>query len=78
VHPGDESRVELYPPRDAHHASAIAQGADGVVVGSALVEAIRTSLDANGKATEKTVSAVTDLVSSLSKAVHSVARRAAE
>jgi tryptophan synthase alpha chain len=60
------------------HASAIAQGADGVVVGSALVEAIRTSLDANGKATEKTVSAVTDLVSSLSKAVHSVARRAAE
>jgi tryptophan synthase alpha chain len=60
------------------HASAIAQGADGVVVGSALVEAIRTSLDANGKATEKTVLAVTDLVSSLSKAVHSVARRAAE
>jgi tryptophan synthase alpha chain len=60
------------------HASAIAQGADGVVVGSALVEAVRTSLDANGKATEKTVSAVTDLVSSLSKAVHSVAKRAAE
>ena len=60
------------------HASAIAQGADGVVVGSALVEAIRTSLDAEGKATEKTVLAVTDLVSSLSKAVHSVAKRAAE
>ncbi|MBN8533238.1 MAG: tryptophan synthase subunit alpha [Rhizobiales bacterium] len=60
------------------HASAIAQGADGVVVGSALVEAVRTSLDAEGKATEKTVSAVTDLVSSLSKAVHSVAKRAAE
>jgi tryptophan synthase alpha chain len=60
------------------HASAIAQGADGVVVGSALVEAIRTSLDAEGKATEKTVSAVTDLVSSLSRAVHAVARRAAE
>ncbi|MCA3623798.1 MAG: tryptophan synthase subunit alpha [Methylobacterium sp.] len=60
------------------HASAIAEGADGVVVGSALVEAIRTSLDAEGKATEKTVSAVTDLVSSLSRAVHAVARRAAE
>jgi tryptophan synthase alpha chain len=60
------------------HASAIAQGADGVVVGSALVEAVRTSLDADGKATEKTVSAVTSLVSSLSEAVHSVAKRAAE
>jgi tryptophan synthase alpha chain len=60
------------------HASAIAQGADGVVVGSALVEAVRTSLDADGKATEKTVSAVTDLVSNLSKAVHAVAKRAAE
>ena len=60
------------------HASAIAAGADGVVVGSALVEAIRTSLDAEGKATEKTVSAVTDLVSSLSRAVQSVAKQAAE
>jgi tryptophan synthase alpha chain len=56
------------------HASAIAKGADGVVVGSALVEAIRTSLDADGKATEKTVSAVTSLVSSLSAAVHAVAK----
>ena len=54
------------------HASAIAKGADGVVVGSALVEAIRTSLDGEGKATQKTISAVTDLVSSLAKAVHSV------
>jgi tryptophan synthase alpha chain len=60
------------------HASAIAQGADGVVVGSALVEAIRTSLDAEGNATEKTVSAVTDLVSSLSQAVQAVAKQAAE
>ncbi|MCA3666910.1 MAG: tryptophan synthase subunit alpha, partial [Methylobacterium sp.] len=60
------------------HASAIAAGADGVVVGSALVEAIRTSLDAEGKATEKTVSAVTDLVSSLSQAVLAVAKQAAE
>jgi tryptophan synthase alpha chain len=60
------------------HASAIAQGADGVVVGSALVEAIRTSLDPQGNATEKTVSAVTDLVSSLSQAVLAVAKQAAE
>jgi tryptophan synthase alpha chain len=54
------------------HAAAIASGADGVVVGSALVELIRTSLDGEGKATEKTVSAVTDLVSSLADAVRGV------
>jgi tryptophan synthase alpha chain len=54
------------------HAQAIAKGADGVVVGSALVEAVRTSLDASGKATDKTVSAVTDLVSALAGAVRSV------
>jgi tryptophan synthase alpha chain len=54
------------------HAAAIAKGADGVVVGSALVEAIRTSLDAEGKATEKTVSAVTTLVAGLATAVRAV------
>jgi tryptophan synthase alpha chain len=54
------------------HAAAIARGADGVVVGSALVEAIRTSLDSEGKATEKTVSAVTSLVSGLADAMRSV------
>ena len=47
------------------HAAAVAQGADGVVVGSALVNAVRDSLDPNGRATEKTVTAVTDLVSRL-------------
>lgn len=51
------------------HAAAIAAGADGVVVGSALVEAVRGSLDADGRATNKTVSAVTDLVSALSAGV---------
>jgi tryptophan synthase alpha chain len=60
------------------HASAIAEGADGVVVGSALVEAIRTSLDGEGRATEKTVSAVTDLVSSLAQAIRNVRKAAAE
>ncbi|MCA0400139.1 MAG: tryptophan synthase subunit alpha [Proteobacteria bacterium] len=54
------------------HAQAIAKGADGVVVGSALVEAIRTSLDAQGKATAGTVSAVTSLVASLAGAVRGV------
>jgi tryptophan synthase alpha chain len=54
------------------HAEAIARGADGVVVGSALVETIRTSLDADGKATEKTVSGVSALVASLAEAARSV------
>lgn len=46
-------------------ASAIAKGADGVVVGSALVGAIRDSLDSAGKATGKTAKSVLDLVKSL-------------
>jgi tryptophan synthase alpha chain len=59
-------------------ARAIAEGADAVVVGSALVEAVRTSLDARGKATNATVTAVTDLVSSLAAGVRSARRVAAE
>jgi tryptophan synthase alpha chain len=55
--------------RTAEHARAIAQGADGVVVGSALIDALRESLDADGKATDKTVKAVTTLVSSLAAGV---------
>ena len=57
-------------------AIAIARGADGVVVGSALVERVRLSLDADGKATEKTVSAVTSLVAELAAGVRSVAKAA--
>ncbi|MFD1331563.1 tryptophan synthase subunit alpha [Methylopila musalis] len=62
--------------KTAEHAAAIAKSADGVVVGSALVDAVRGSLDADGRATEKTVSAVTDLVSALAAGVRS-ARAAA-
>lgn len=51
------------------HAAAIAAGADGVVVGSALVEAVRQSLDGEGRATAGTVKAVTDLVSALAAGV---------
>ena len=40
-------------------ARAVAENADGVVVGSALVEAVRGSLDGNSRATDTTVSAVT-------------------
>ncbi|MCB1493678.1 MAG: tryptophan synthase subunit alpha, partial [Rhodobiaceae bacterium] len=51
------------------HAAAVAAQADGAVVGSALVNAVRDSLDADGKATAKTVPAVLDLVRSLAGGV---------
>jgi tryptophan synthase alpha chain len=60
--------------RDAARARAIAEGADGVVVGSALVDALRASLDGEGKATAKSVTAVTDLVKSISEGVRSARR----
>jgi tryptophan synthase alpha chain len=41
------------------------------------VDAVRTSLDADGKATAATVKAVTDLVASLAGGVHSAAREPA-
>jgi tryptophan synthase alpha chain len=55
--------------KTAEQAAGIASGADGVVVGSALVNAVLESLDGNGKATDKTVSAVTSLVSDLAAGV---------
>jgi tryptophan synthase alpha chain len=64
--------------KTAESARAIASGADGVVVGSALIDALRASLDAAGNATPKTVKAVTDLVSSLADGVRSARRVAAE
>jgi len=64
--------------RTAVHARSIATGADGVVVGSALIDALRTSLDPDGKATAKTVGAVTDLVRQLADGVRGAARQAAE
>ena len=61
----------------AEHAAAIAEGADGVVVGSALVEAVRGSLDAEGRATERTAGAVAELVRNLAEGVRSVRKRQA-
>ena len=55
--------------KDAASARVIAAGADGVVVGSALVEALRKSLDQNGKAGPGTVKAVTDMVAQLAEGV---------
>lgn len=50
-------------------ARAIAAAADGVVVGSALVTAIKETLDAQGRSCGKTAPAVLDLVKSLSQAL---------
>jgi len=55
--------------RTAKQARALAGGAEGVVVGSALVNAVKDSLDKKGKATRKTVKAVTSLVAELAKGV---------
>ena len=63
--------------RDAASARAIAEGADGVVVGSALVEAVRKSLDKDGKAGPNTVKAVATLVSELAEGVRSAKRATA-
>jgi tryptophan synthase alpha chain len=60
--------------RTAEQARAIAQGADGVVVGSALVEAVRLSLGPDAKPTPATVGSVTDLGRSLSDGVRGAQR----
>ncbi len=64
--------------RDAASAASIAAGAEAVVVGSALVEKVRTSLDAQGHATATTVPAVTALVAELAAGVRSGRQQAAE
>ena len=60
--------------RTAEQARAIAQGADGVVVGSALVEAVRVSLGPDAKPTSGTVASVTGLVGALADGVRSAQR----
>lgn len=49
----------------AEQARAIASGADGVVVGSALVRAIERTLGPDGRATDRTVPEVLELVKTL-------------
>ena len=63
--------------RTPEAARAIAENANGAVVGTALVDALRGSLDAEGRATAKTVDAVADLVAALAQGVRG-AKQAAE
>jgi tryptophan synthase alpha chain len=55
--------------KNADNAKEIARNADGVVVGSALVDALKRSLGPNDKAGDKSVEAVTELVASLAAGV---------
>ena len=64
--------------KTAEQAGAIAEGADGVVVGSALIDALSKSLDKTGKAGAGTVKAVTQLVSALAHGVRSARRVTAQ
>jgi tryptophan synthase alpha chain len=61
--------------RTAEQAAVIASGADGVVVGSALVNALKGSLDRDDKATAKTVTVVINLVAELARGVRGARRR---
>jgi tryptophan synthase alpha chain len=63
--------------RTPEAARAIAAEANGAVVGSALVDALHKSLDADDRATKATVGAVADLVASLAAGVRG-AKQAAE
>jgi len=60
--------------RTAEQARAIARHADGVVVGSALVEAVRTNLDGDGRPNIAMTKAVADLVRALADGVRGAQR----
>ncbi len=59
-------------------AKAIGACGDGVVVGSVFVDAVKASLDAEGKATQATVPAVLDLAAALAAGVRGTNVEAAE
>src|SRR6201996_8226534 len=63
--------------RTPESARGIAERADGAVVGTALVDALRGTLDAEDRATTRTVGAVADLAASLAQGVRG-AKQAAE
>lgn len=62
--------------RTPEQARAIAGNANGAVVGTALVEVLKTSLDAEDRATAKTVNSVADLVKALAQGVRAAPQAA--
>jgi tryptophan synthase alpha chain len=63
--------------KNAANAAAIAAHADAVVVGTALVDALRASLDHSGGATPRSVESVTELVASIADGLRGVERATA-
>jgi len=59
--------------RTSEQAEAIARGADGVVVGSALVDAVKNSLDENDQPGPNTASAVHAIVKDLAAGIKKAA-----
>jgi len=59
--------------RTSEQARAIAKGADGVVVGTALVDAVKNSLDEAGAPTSRTAKAVHDIVRDLACGIQKAA-----
>jgi tryptophan synthase alpha chain len=64
--------------KSPQQAAAIGRSADGVVVGSALVKAVESSLDAENQPTPLTVRAVTELVEALARGVRAARLMAVE
>jgi tryptophan synthase alpha chain len=64
--------------KTAEHARLIGAAADGVVVGTAIVNVIADSLDGDGKATANTVSSVTNFVANVAEGVRAARLAAAE
>ncbi|MDO9416827.1 tryptophan synthase subunit alpha [Pararhizobium sp.] len=64
--------------KTAEHAKAIGASADGVVVGTAIINQVASSLTADGKATQATVPGVEALVRGLSAGVRTARLVAAE
>jgi tryptophan synthase alpha chain len=64
--------------KTAEHSAHVARAADAVVVGSALVEAVRTSLDGEGRATAATAAAVAERVAGFAAGIRGARAAAAE
>jgi tryptophan synthase alpha chain len=64
--------------KNGDNAAALAQYADAVVVGTALVDALKATLDSNGRAGSKSIPAVAQLVSDLALGARRANRVAAK
>ena len=60
--------------KNAANAAAIAAHADGVVVGTALIDALKASLDKDGRATSSTLTSITRLVAEIAGGLRKAGR----